>query len=162
MLHLIVGNTGSGKTTYAQNLKAKSNSILFSIDQWNNTLFLIDKQPTDGIDWFLERIDRGEAMIMSLIKQLEDTNTDSLLDLGFSKFSHREKFRQFAKKNNYEFKFHFLDIDKHTRKNRITKRNTEQGDTFQFEVNDQDFEFMETWFEAPTDDELQNAITTTT
>jgi len=44
MIHLIVGNTGSGKTTYARFLKENSAAIIFSIDQWNKTLFLPDKK----------------------------------------------------------------------------------------------------------------------
>ena len=134
MIHLIVGNTGSGKTTYSTELKSKTNGIIFSIDKWNNTLFLADKKPTDGLEWFLERIDRAEKMIMNLVEQLENSKTDSILDLGLSKFEHREKFRKFAKSNGYELKIHFLDISKEIRLNRVMKRNNEKGATFEFEV----------------------------
>jgi len=45
MIHLIVGNTGSGKTTYSTNLQRKTQGIIFSIDKWNRILFLDDKKP---------------------------------------------------------------------------------------------------------------------
>ncbi|WCO02682.1 AAA family ATPase [Psychroserpens ponticola] len=154
MIHLIVGNTGSGKTTYSKELKRKTNGIVFSIDKWNNTLFLADKTPDDGLEWFLERIDRAELLIMELIDQLENSNTDSILDLGLSKFEHREKFRTFAKLKGYELKFHFLDISKEIRFERVMKRNHEKGVTFEFEVSKENFDFMETWFERPNKDEL--------
>ena len=93
MIHLIVGNTGAGKTTYSANLKKKTNGIVFSIDKWNKTLFLTDKKPTDGLEWFLERIERAEEMIKELVMQLENAGTDTILDLGFSKLEHRNKFR---------------------------------------------------------------------
>ncbi|MDN3664899.1 AAA family ATPase [Algibacter miyuki] len=157
MVHLIVGNTGSGKTTYAQALKANTNAIVFSIDTWNKTLFLPDKTPTDGLEWFLERIERSETMILDLIHQLEKTGTDSILDLGLSKFKHREKFRAFCSENNYEITTHFLDIPKAVRLERVLKRNSEKGDTFEFEVSQSDFDFMENWFETPTDTELKNS-----
>ena len=96
MIHLILGNTGSGKTTYSTELKAKNKGIIFSIDKWNKTLFLDDKNTSDGLEWFLERIERAEVMIMELVDQLENAKTDSILDLGFSKFEHREKFIKFA------------------------------------------------------------------
>ena len=112
MIHLIVGNTGSGKTTYSTELKKQTNGIIFSIDKWNKTLFLADKKPNDGLEWFLERIDRAEEMIMELVQQLENSNTDSILDLGLSKFEHREKFRKFAKSNGFKMKTHFLAISK--------------------------------------------------
>lgn len=158
MIHLIVGNTGSGKTTYCNQLKAQNKGVIFSIDTWNKTLFLSDKKETDGLDWFLERIDRAEEMIKNLILQLENANTDSILDLGLSKFSHREKFRKFALENNIEFQFHYLNISKEERWQRILKRNAEKGITYEFDVTLDDFNFMEDWFEQPTNHELNEAI----
>ena len=158
MIHLIVGNTGSGKTTYCNQLKAQNKGVIFSIDSWNKTLFLPDKKETDGLKWFLQRIDRAEEMIQNLILQLENANTDSILDLGLSKFSHREKFRKFALENNIEFQFHYLNISKDERWQRVQNRNQEKGATFEFEVSLNDFNFMESWFEVPTNDELNEAI----
>ena len=161
MIHLIIGNTGSGKTTYSNELKKKTNGIIFSIDNWNNILFLPDKKETDGLEWFLERIERAEKMIMNLIEQLETSKTDSILDLGLSKFEHREKFRTFSNVNGFEIKTHFLDISKETRMKRVIKRNTEKGDSFEFEVTQENFDFMENWFERPSELELKDAITIT-
>lgn len=158
MIHLIVGNTGAGKTTYSQALKRKTNGIIFSIDKWNKTLFLEDKKEEDGLEWFLERIERSEKIILDLIDQLESSKTDSILDLGFSKFEHRKKFREFAELKNYDLKTHFLDISKETRLKRVTKRNTVKGETFEFEVSKEDFEFMENWFEKPNDKEMIGGI----
>lgn len=158
MIHLIVGNTGSGKTTYSKKLKEKTKGIIFSIDKWNKTLFLSDKKSTDGLEWFLERIERSEALISDLVLQLESSNTDSILDLGLSKFEHREKFRKLAEKNKFEITMHFLDISKSTRLKRVLKRNTERGLTFEFEVSRDNFEFMESWFERPSGNELEKAI----
>ena len=160
MIHLVVGNTGSGKTTYSKELKSKTNGVVFSIDQWNNILFLPDKKPADGLEWFLERIDRAEQLILNLIVQLEASKTDSILDLGLSKFEHRDKFRKFAEENGFEIKLHFLDISKETRLKRVMARNEEKGETFEFEVTKENFDFMENWFEKPTNIELKNAIVT--
>ena len=158
MIHLIVGNTGSGKTTYAHRLKAASGGIVFSIDQWNKTLFFPDKKITDGLEWFLERIDRVEAIIFKLISQLEDEKTDAILDLGLSKFEHREKFRRFARQNDFELRLHYLDIPRETRLDRVLNRNHEKGETYEFEVTRENFDFMETWFEKPTAEEMETGI----
>lgn len=158
MIHLIVGNTGSGKTTYSYHLKKKTKGIIFSIDKWNKTLFLKDKTKDDGLQWFLERIERSESIIQDLVLQLKDSNTDAILDLGLSKFEHREKFRTFAKANHIKTKLHFLDIPKSIRKARVLKRNKDKGETFAFEVSETDFNFMENWFETPTPDELLNSV----
>lgn len=158
MIHLIVGNTGSGKTTYARSLKKSQGGVIFSIDKWNNCLFMPDKSTSDGLDWFLERINRIEQIIIDLIIQLELENTDVILDLGLSKFEHREKFRRFARNNNYLCKIHFLDISAATRLKRVQQRNIEKGATFEFEVTHENFEFMESWFEKPTKDEMTGGI----
>lgn len=161
MIHLIVGNTGSGKTTYANKLKSKTGGIVFSIDKWNNTLFLADKKPDDGLEWFLERINRAEEVILNLVTQLQNTNVDAILDLGLSKLEHREKFRKFASENEFELTTHFLDISKETRLKRVLKRNTEKGEVFEFEVTKENFDFMETWFEKPNANEMENSIVIT-
>ena len=158
MIHLIAGNTGSGKTTYSNELKRKTNGIIFSIDQWNKTLFFPDKKSTDGLEWFLERIDRSELIILDLIIQLENSKTDAILDLGLSKYEHREKFRKFAMDHNFEVTLHFLKISKETRLKRVLKRNKEKGKTFEFEVTKENFDFMEDWFEKPSETEMKNGI----
>lgn len=121
-------------------------------------MFLADKNPEDGLEWFLERIERAEEMILNLIKQLEFIETDSILDLGLSKFEHREKFRKFATVNQYKLKVHFLDISKETRLERVTKRNHEKGETYEFEVSKENFDFMERWFETPSQEEMKDGI----
>lgn len=160
MIHLIVGNTGAGKTTYAAKLKKEIKGIVFSIDTWNKTLFIKDKKENDGLEWFLERIERAELLMESLILQLKDIEVPVILDLGLSKFAHREKFRKFATENELEITLHYLNVSKEVRKQRVVKRNTEKGTTFEFEVSDEDFEFMETWFEVPTVKELEHSIIT--
>ena len=75
-----------------------------------------------------------------------------------SKFEHREKFRKFAVSNTIEIKLHFLDISKATRLKRVLQRNNEKGVTFEFDVSQDNFEFMETWFERPSMEELKEGI----
>ena len=97
-------------------------------------------------------------MIQNLLLQLENAGTDAILDLGLSKFSHREKFRKFALDNGIEVQLHYLDVSKEIRWQRVQNRNQEKGITFEFEVSENDFNFMETWFEQPTNQELNEAI----
>ncbi len=158
MIHFIFGNTGAGKTTYALALKEQEQGIIFSIDHWNKTLFLEDKTPGDGVDWFLERIRRSDTMIQSLVTQLAGVGTPAILDLGFAKRKRREEFYKYARENKIPYQLHFLDIPKSIRRERVHSRNKTKGETFQFEVSDSDFEFMEDWFETLTPAELKIAI----
>nr|WP_299768412.1 ATP-binding protein [uncultured Dokdonia sp.] len=157
MIHMILGNTGAGKTTYALSLRDKEQGVIFSIDHWNKTLFLEDKTQEDGVDWFLERIERSDTMIQSIVKQLVVAKTPAILDLGFAKKDRRDRFYAFAKAYKIPIQLHFLDIPLETRKQRVMQRNQEKGETFQFEVSETDVEFMETWFEKPTPKELEHA-----
>ena len=84
MVHLVVGNKGAGKSTYAIRLNEEKGGVIFTIDQWNRVLFLPDKADSDGFDWFMQRINRCESLMMELIIQLESNQTDSILDSGFS------------------------------------------------------------------------------
>lgn len=161
MMHLITGNTGAGKSTYAISLKDKTKGVIFSVDHWNKVLFMPDKKETDGVDWFLERIARSDKMIQSLVLQLSAIKVPVILDLGFAKQKRRALFYAFAKANKIPYQLHYLDVNNHTRLQRVIHRNEKQGETFQFEVTKEMFEFMETWFEKPTATELENAIITT-
>jgi hypothetical protein len=97
-------------------------------------------------------------MIMDLVRQLENSKTDSILDLGLSKFEHREKFRKFSDLNNYQLIIHYLDISKDIRLNRVMKRNVEKGEIFELEVSKENFDFMGNWFEKPTEEEMIGEI----
>lgn len=162
MMHLILGNTGAGKSTYAQRYQQEHGGIIYSIDHWNATLFLPDKKESDGVDWFLERIARVDQMVKDLILQNESQGIDSILDLGFAKKKRREAFYAFAKAQQILFQLHFLDTPTSVRKQRVAKRNAEQGSTYRFEVTEADFAFMETWFEPLDDAELEIAPIITT
>ncbi len=61
--------------------------------------------------------------------------------------------------DTYKLKTHFLDISKETRLERVIKRNKERGDTFEFEVSRENFDFMESWFEKPSENEIEGGIT---
>jgi hypothetical protein len=38
------------------------------------------------------------------------------------------------------------------------KRNEEKGETFEFDVSKENFDFMENWFEKPTEEEMIGGI----
>jgi len=156
VIHLIIGNTGAGKTTYAQKLKQSNQAVLFSVDKWNKELFLPDRTVSSDVNWFIERINRSEVIISDLIVQLHFANCDAILDLGFAKVEHRKKFIDFCKANSLPYKLHYLDIPTETRWQRVTNRNTTKGSTFEFEVTRENFDFMESWFEPLTESELED------
>jgi predicted kinase len=157
-VHLICGSTGAGKTTYAAALADRVQGVLFSIDQWMATLFLPDRPEPLSLEWAVERTARCEAQIWSLVDQLLVRGTDVVLDVGLSRRAHRDRFRQRALEVGAECKLHYLDVDVETRRTRVRRRNVERSGSYSFEVTDPMFEWMERWFEAPSDDELYDGM----
>jgi predicted kinase len=156
-VHLIVGNVGSGKTTYAIALANRLGAIRFSLDEWMVALFRQDPTAKVDLQWRLDRIDRIEEQIWSLVTQLGARGMDVVLDLGLAKKKHRDRQWARAAALGLSVKLHFLDVDLPTRVDRVRKRNAEKHESFAFEVTDEMIRFMEGWFERPAAEELDGA-----
>jgi len=158
-LILVSGPTGVGKTTYSLSLSKELEAILFSIDPWMQTLFSEDMDSLD-YTWMIERVNRCYEQIWQVSEQILANNGNVILDLGFTTKAQRDVFSNRAKEMNVDSEIHYLDAPKDTRKQRIAKRNLEKDPAvFAFEVTDVMFNFMETKFEAPDQDELENGTT---
>ncbi len=149
-IHIICGGTGAGKSTYSKVLAEKSGAIHYAIDDWIATLYGPDKPHDVDYEWYIERIERIEAMMWRII---EGSSAEYILDLGFSLKSHRQKFYDLAAMAGINAQLHYLDVDAAERWRRVCKRNDEQGDTFALIVSREDFDFMENLFEEPEHDE---------
>jgi translation initiation factor 2 alpha subunit (eIF-2alpha) len=125
--------------------------VYFSIDKWNNVLFLADTYR--WIRVVSERIERAETMILD-VRQLENSGT--ILDLGLSKILDQQT-EKICKKKWISNKT-FLDISKETMET-SDKETQKKGATFEFEVSKENFDFMETWFEKPSEIEMIGGIT---
>ncbi len=153
-VYLITGGTGAGKTTYALKLAAETGGIRFSIDDWMTTLFWMDSPDPMCFEWAMERIGRAEAHIWETSQQILAQSLPVILDLGFTKVVHRQKFYNLAKATDTEASLHWVDISAEERWRRVQFRNTEKGETFAMEVPREMFDFMENQWEAPSDTEL--------
>lgn len=156
-VHLISGSTGAGKTTYSLALADRVGAVRFSIDEWMATLFMADSPPTPDLGWALERTARCEAQMWRMADQVLARGGEVIFDVGLSKREHRDRFRARAAQVGASTRLHFLDVDPETRRARVQQRNTERSSTYSFEVTDAMFDFMEGWFERPSEDELVGA-----
>jgi len=155
-VYLVTGGTGAGKTTYALKLAAETGGICFSIDDWMTELFWMDSPEPISHEWAMERIGRAEAQMWETAQQILAQGLPIILDLGFTKAAHRQKFYDLAKAAGYDVSLHWVDISAEERWRRVQSRNAEKGETFAMEVPREMFDFMENEWEAPSSTE--NAI----
>ena len=159
VIHLICGSTGAGKTTYARRLADDIGGVLFSIDAWMTTLYWMDSpQPLDPA-WSLERVDRCNAQIWQTAAEVAGRGVPCILDLGFSAAEQRKRFRGLAEAAGLSARLHYLDVDADERWRRVEARNRAGPDENQltFAVTREMFDFVETLFEPPSDDEMRAA-----
>lgn len=157
-LILVCGRTGAGKTTYSISVCQNVGAVKFSIDPWMQTLFSKDMTSLDYA-WMIERVNRCYEQIWEVSKQILELNGNVLLDLGFTTKTQRDFFVTKANTLHINTEIHYLDIPKHIRLNRIKKRNIEKDPAvYSFDVTDMMFNFMESKFEAPNNDELKYGL----
>lgn len=157
VVYLIVGSTGAGKTTYSKKLSAEKSAAVFSIDNFMKDLYWQDmpRNPdnswfVENGPWYMERINRCEALILKMTVDRLQRSENTILDLGFSTDEHRMKFISELKKSAAEIEVHFLDYSAEVRWQRVLKRNSEKGETFAMTVDRNMFDYMESIFETPT------------
>ena len=165
MIFLIVGLTGAGKTTYARKIATQMSGVVYSIDNWMKDLYGQDMPADPTPDWFYEnqqwyvdRIARCEQLIKKTTLERAKLKQASLLDLGFTTKKHRAQFIEYFKEHNIPVETHFIDVPQSIRKQRVEERNKSKGDTFVMSVDDSLFNYMESIFEAPAEDEGANLV----
>lgn len=151
---MISGPIGAGKTTYSKKLSDDLGGVCFSIDDWMVTLFGDDAPETMDPAWIFPRVARCEQQIWSVARRLAALGTASVLDLGFQRAEHRQKYRRLANEAGLQMKLHAIDADEGERWCRIEARNTEKGSTYRLTVTRQMFEVFEAAWTPPTHEEM--------
>jgi predicted kinase len=152
--HMICGSTGAGKSTYAKALAEKIGGIHFAIDEWMVALFWKDSPDPIEFDWAVERVNRCEVQIAAMATRCVARGVPAILDLGFTKAAHRHKFADIARGAGTVVALHYLDVPADVRWTRVQQRNAQKGETYSLEVNRDMFDFVESMWEPPSEDEL--------
>jgi len=140
-------------------LAKKHKAILFSIDPWMHTLYAEDYNPKEhGFEWLIERAERCKTQMRQIAESLIPQEINIIFDFGFGDMESRKHYREWALSQGAEVLLHFLDVPVEKRRARVHKRNKEKGATFAFEITDEMFDFVETMFVPPSDEELVNGL----
>jgi predicted kinase len=156
LIHLLCGSTGAGKTTYARELSQQIGAVRFSIDDWMATLFWMDSPQPLKPAWSMERVERCLSQIWATASQVAARGTPCVLDIGFAQAQSRARFVGLARQARLSVQLHFIDVPASERWRRVEERNAERGETYNlpFDVTREMFDFVETLWEPPTDEEM--------
>ena len=149
-IHMVYGPSGAGKTTFSIKLAAECKGLHFAIDRWMQDLFGDDLPEPLSFEWLSARVRRCEERIWALAKTLVSLEVDVVLDLGFMTRADRARFEGYAKNAGFELERHYLTATKKVRRERVLRRNQEQGETYSVTVSPNMFEFADSRFEPPT------------
>jgi predicted kinase len=151
-LHMIYGPVGAGKTTAARRIAAEARAIHFDIDDWMMTLFWKDSSGTPDLAWALERVDLCETMVWKIARQALAGGQSAVADLGFMTRAQRNRFRARAAEYGVALEEVYVIAEREARRSRVRQRNLDASRTI--EVGDAMFDWAESYFEAPDDDEM--------
>lgn len=154
VIHLICGPTGAGKSTYAKKLSSDIGAIHFSIDDWMTSLFSPDLENSMDWKWISERALRCENQIIATACALAETGVSSILEIGLQRVNKRAEVASIVNKSGCRLQTHFLDVDAAERWRRVQQRNKEKGETFKLEITRDVFDFFETMWESPSENEM--------
>ena len=154
-LHLVVGSTGAGKSTFARELARRAGGVCFIVDEWMQHLFHPERPQDAGYDWYAPRIERCTGLIWALSIDLVRAGTPSVLEIGMTQRAARAAFYERARAANLRVQLHALDAPAAVRWQRVEARNRTRGDTFALEVTRDMFDFVEQMWEPPDERELR-------
>ena len=157
-LHVIFGPSGAGKTTYAHTFARRQNAVAFILDDWMAKLFGPDIPEPIEYDWMIERVQRCEAQIWSVVAGCLAAGTSVILDIGLMRQADRARVREIAQATDLPLQFHFVTAPTETRRARVAERNVVRGENFAIEVTPELFAFIEGVYEPPGTGELDSAI----
>jgi predicted kinase len=155
LVHLVCGSTGAGKTTFAAALAEATGAVTFSIDEWMTNLFWQDSPQPVVSTWTLSRVERCYVQIWTTAARVVAAGVPAILDLGLSTAADRKRFITPDLERGYPIRLHFLDVPADVRWNRVRLRNASKGDGYHLEITRDMFDFVESIFEAPTEEEMR-------
>ncbi len=127
LLHLIVGSTGAGKTTYARRLADHLGAARFSVDEWMSALFWMDAPQPIEAAWAIARVGRCNGQIWRTALDLARRGLPSVLETGLVSRAARADAAERAAAAGYAARFHLLDLPVAERWRRVEARNAQGG-----------------------------------
>jgi predicted kinase len=149
-LQLVVGPVGAGKSTLALRLAREHRAIRLTLDEWMVTLFRKDRPATNVMAWYVERTQRCIEQIWRIADDAIAIGTNVVLEIGLIQQRDRIRFYERLDTRGHGLTIHVVDAPRELRRERVMRRNREQGATFSMEVPPEIFELASDLWQPPT------------
>ena len=155
LIHLIEGPVGAGKSTFAAALATRIGGVHIALDEWFARLFSPDRPATEVMAWYAVRKERLARHIWTHAQGLLKSGAKPILELGLVQQSSRQAFYDEARAAGIDLKVYVLEASREVRRERVARRNVEQGPTFSMVVPDPIFEFASDMWQEPDPLEIE-------
>lgn len=148
---LICGKICSGKSTYSEQIRAKNNAVLLSVDEVMLALF--EQNVGDKHDEYAKNT---QNFLFKKSVELIKAGVNVILDWGFWRRTDRDFAKDFYQSRDIECEMHYIDISDEEWKKRLEKRNQSvlAGETSAYFVDENLAKKFESIFEMPQKDEI--------
>lgn len=153
-VHLVEGPVGAGKSTFASALAGRIGGVHLALDAWFAQLFSPDRPSGDVMPWYVERKARLLDRLWHHALALREAGVAPVLELGLVQRHSREDVYARARDAGVELVPYVLVASREVRRERVARRNVEQGPTFSMVVPDAFFERASDAWEEPDELEL--------
>jgi predicted kinase len=153
-LHLLCGKVASGKSTLAKSLAAAEGTILLQEDFWLSSLYADELTTLSDYVRYSERL--RNAMEPHIVQILR-SGLSVVLDFQANTVEARNWMRRIFEAADCQHQLHLLDVSDDICKARLRSRNA--SGSHEFQVSDEEFDRISSYFERPTAEEgfnLQN------
>jgi predicted kinase len=151
-LHLISGLPCSGKTTYAAELHAEVQGVLYCLDRWLITAFGRYTLASVGLEEHTRRVLACRELIWGSAAEFLRRSVDVILDDGFFYREHRMRHVALAADTGGGTTTHFIDTPLDVVQRRLERRNADLP-RYNFHVDPTILDTFLTMFERPSLDE---------
>ncbi|MDD2177683.1 ATP-binding protein [Acidovorax sp. D2M1] len=151
-IHLVIGPVGAGKSTFVRQLVQQHRAVPLNLDDWMATLFSPDRPDTaDVMAWYVPRTLRCLAQIWKTAEAVLNAGGDVVLEVGLIQQHQRNAF--YARMGPWAdaMVVYVLDAPRDVRRERVLRRNAEQGTTFSMVVPPHIFELASDLWQPPGD-----------
>lgn len=151
-IHLVIGPVGAGKSTLVRQLVQQHRAVPLNLDDWMATLFSPDRPDTaDVMAWYVPRTLRCHAQIWKTAEAVLHAGGNVVLEIGLIQQHQRDAF--YARMGPWAdaMVVYVLDAPREVRRERVLRRNAEQGETFSMVVPPHIFELASDLWQPPGD-----------